>query len=286
MVKFGPSGTSPIFYDAGYKITLDVPNWLNNIGLQAYEYSFGAGYRLSLEKAQNFGIEFEKYKISLSLHAPYYINFANPDNIMIEKSFSYVLRGFEYLKMMKGKKLVVHLATQGKLSRDEALFLTSKNLDDCLRRIYENNFENFYLCPETMGKFSQIGNYKEIIDLCVKDKILIPTFDFGHINCLLGGELKNKDDYKRIFDYSFEKLGEFKTKNCHIHFSKIQFSAKGEIRHLNYDDENFGPSFEPFAEIIYDYELTPTVICESKNFMAEDALTFQSIYNQVKTMKN
>ena len=68
----------------------------------------------------------------------------------------------------------------------------------------------------------QIGTYKEIIDLCTISSRLLPTFDFGHINALTQGSLKSPDDYKRIFDYSFEKLGD-RTKEAHIHFSKIQY---------------------------------------------------------------
>ena len=92
------------------------------------------------------------------------------------------------------------------------------------------------------------------------------------------GQLKTKDDYKRIFDYSFEKLGEDKTKNCHIHFSKIEYSEKGEIKHLNLDDEIYGPEFAPLAKAIKEYNLTPTIICESKERMMEDAIELSRIY--------
>lgn len=282
MVRFGPAGNSKIFYDAGNKSSVEAPKWLNEVGLKAYEYSFGRGFNMSSETAEKIGNEIEKFDIALSLHAPYYINFANVDELMIEKSFSYIFRAYDFLKAMKGNKIVFHIATQGKLNRKEALLLTEKRLDEFLKRVYDRNLQNFYLCPETMGKFSQIGTYQEIIDFCSKDEILMPTLDFGHINCLLAGGLKSSDDFKKVFDYSFNKLGEFRTKNCHIHFSKIQFGEKGEQKHLNYDDENFGPDFEPLARVIYDYKLTPTIICESQTKMAEDALTFKNIYENMK----
>ena len=31
-----------------------------------------------------------------------------------------------------------------------------------------------------------------------------------------------------------------KMKNFHVHFSKIQYSAKGEIRHLTFEDMEYG----------------------------------------------
>ena len=64
----------------------------------------------------------------------------------------------------------------------------------------------------------------------------MPTFDFGHINCITKGGLTCKENYLEIFKYCIEKLGFERTKNCHIHFSKIEYGEKGEIRHLNYDD--------------------------------------------------
>lgn len=198
MVKFGPSGNSQIFYKAGNKTSIEAPKWLKEVGLQAYEYSFGRGYTMSIETAEKFGREAEKYDIAISFHAPYYINFANLDDLMIEKSFSYIMRGFDYLKAMHGTKLVVHLASQGNLKREEALLLVNNRLDDCLERIYTRNLQNFYLCPETMGKHSQIGTYQEIINLCVKDKILIPTLDFGHINSVMAGGLKTKEIIKEF----------------------------------------------------------------------------------------
>ena len=202
---------------------------------------------------------------------------------MVSKSFGYVEKSMQYLNIMGGRDLVIHLASCGKLNRTAAINLTSKRLDECLKILYDLKLnENKFLCPETMGKYMQIGTYQEIIDFCTKDKILVPTFDFGHINCIMQGGLKSSNDYKRIFDYSFEKLGEYKTKNCHIHFSKIEYSSKGEVKHLNLDDCVYGPEFEPLIKVINEYKLTPTIISESKEKMMEDALKLKEIYDNCK----
>lgn len=280
IIRFGPSGNSKIFYDAGYKHSVDAPKFCSELGLSAYEYSFGRGFTMSQDTALLLGQEAQKHKILLSIHAPYYINLANPSEEMAQKSFQYIKRGMEYIKICQARDLVVHLASCGKLNRDEALFLTQKRLNECLKIIYDEKLDGFgKICPETMGKYMQIGTYKEIIDFCTMDKILVPTFDFGHINCILQGNLKTIDDYKRIFDYAFEKLGEDKTKNCHIHFSKIEYSQKGEIKHLNLADTQFGPEFEPLAHVIKEYNLTPTIISESKEMMMEDAVKLKEIYD-------
>jgi len=103
----------------------------------------------------------------------------------------------------------------------------------------------------------------------------------GHINSYYNGSLKTKDDYKKIIDYALEYLGEEKTKKLHIHFSKIQYGAKGEIRHLDFSDKVYGPDFGPLAEVLHEYELEPRVICESAENMAEDALQMKEIYGKI-----
>ena len=67
-------------------------------------------------------------------------------------------------------------------------------------------------------------------------------------------------------------------KNFHIHFSKIEFSAKGEVRHLTFEDEHYGPNFEPLASAIKKLGLKPYIICESAGTQDKDALNMQNIY--------
>lgn len=286
-VKFGPSGNSEIFYSNGYKKSIEAPEFCKKFGLSAYEYSFGRGFVMSDDTAKILGDNAFVNNIDLSIHAPYYINLANESPEMAEKSFNYIKKSLHFLNIMKGKHLVVHLASQGKLDRDKALYLTQKRLEDVIGQIYNDNLlgDEMYLCPETMGKYMQIGSYQEIVDFCLIDKCLIPTYDFGHINCVLQGSLKTIDDYKRIFDYSIEKLGFDKVKNCHIHFSKIEYSEKGEIKHLNLDDKVYGPDYMPLLHAINEYNLTPTIICESKDRMMEDAILLSKEYNKIKNDK-
>ena len=49
----------------------------------------------------------------------------------------------------------------------------------------------------------------------------------------------------------------------HCHFSKIEFTAQGEKHHHTLDEERFGPDFRMLAEVIADFKMHPTMICES-----------------------
>lgn len=280
MLRIGPSGNSAIFYDNGYSHSYEAPAFLKSIDLNAYEYSFGRGFGLKAETARKIGEEVKKYDIALSVHAPYYINFANTDSEMINKSFGYISNSIANVALMNGNRVVFHPATQGKLTREEALRLTSDNIKRLFDHLDEKGLDNYILCPETMGKYSQIGNVREIVDLCLIDSRLLPCFDFGHINCLLQGGLRNVEDYRVLIDYALDKLGE-RAKSLHIHFSKIMYGDGGEIRHLDFNDDFYGPPFEPLARLIEDYKLTPTLICESKNAMMEDAIKMKNICKNV-----
>ncbi len=282
MIKFGPAGNCKTFYEEGYKRTIEAPLWLKQKGLDAYEYSFGKGFTLPDDTAVKIGEEMKKYGITVSIHAPYYINFATPTDEMAEKSYGYVLESLRKLRLMGGTQLVVHPASQGKMTREEAVELTKKRLEILKNKILENGYDDMYVCLETMGKSAQIGTYEEILDFCTIYDRYLPTFDFGHINALTQGSLKSYDDYKKIIDRSIQVIGLERTKIAHIHFSKIEYGAKGEIKHLTMEDNIYGPDFEPLARVLKDYNLDCVVICESREYMARDAIIMKNIYENLK----
>ena len=282
MIKFGPAGNCKTFYEEGYKRTIEAPLWLKQKGLDAYEYSFGKGFTLPDDTAVKIGEEMKKYGITVSIHAPYYINFATPTDEMAEKSYGYVLESLRKLRLMGGTQLVVHPASQGKMTREEAVELTKKRLEILKNKILENGYDDMYVCLETMGKSAQIGTYEEILDFCTIYDRYLPTFDFGHINALTQGSLKSYDDYKKIIDRSIQVIGMERTKIAHIHFSKIEYGAKGEIKHLTMEDNVYGPDFEPLARVLKDYNLDCVVICESREYMARDAIIMKNIYENLK----
>ena len=284
MIKFGPSGNSDLFYDQGFKSSLDAPRWLKNRDLDAYEYSFSRGFTISEFVAKTLGEKCKENNITLSVHAPYYINLANPDDEFVEKSYNYILTSLKYLKEMQGTRCVFHPGTCGKLTREESFNLLKKRMKELVKRIEESGIDmsGLLLCPETMGKSQQLGTYKEIAEICTYADYLVPTLDFGHINSLMQGKLKTEKDFEEIIKYLIDKLGIDKVKKVHIHFSKIMYGAKGEIKHLTMEDTEYGPEFEPLAKVLKKYELQPVVICESRGCQAEDANLLKDIYNNTK----
>ena len=281
MIKFGPSGNESSFYEQGNKHTVDAPKWLKDRGLNCYEYSFGRGINLKDEKAVEIGDAFFKQGIEVSVHAPYYINFANPDDEMAKKSYNYVIESAKKVKLMGGKRIVFHSATQGKMERNEALSITADRMKRLAELIYKENLQDMIFCPETMGKLAQIGTIEEVANLCLIDKVFVPAIDFGHVNAREQGSLKCEKDYLDRLTYVKQVLGD-RINLLHVHFSKIEYGLKGEIKHLTFEDTVYGPEFLPFAKALKAMGLEPYIICESDGMQATDAVKMKNIYESLR----
>ena len=281
MIKFGPSGNSESFYAKGLSHTEDAAKYVREMGLDCFEYSFGRGVRMSEGKAISIGEAFSEQGVEISVHAPYYINFANPSDESAQNSYNYVLDSGRALKLMGGKRCVFHSATQGKAEREDALRLTEERMKTLRDYIYLNGLNDLYFCPETMGKIAQIGTLEEVVRLCKIDDMCLPAIDFGHINAREQGSLKTVSDYKSRLEYMIGELGYERVKHFHVHFSKIQYGVKGEIRHLTFADELYGPLFEPLAIALKELKLEPYIVSESAGTQAEDALEMKHIYEGV-----
>ncbi|MDE6302064.1 MAG: TIM barrel protein, partial [Clostridia bacterium] len=275
---FGPSGHDESYAKEGYTSTLQMPKWLRDKGLDLFEYSFGRGVRISSETAEAIGAEVDKYNIEMSVHAPYFINFASVEQQKADNSITYLTSSLKVLRHFHGSRCVFHSGAEGGQPRIEAFARTKDSFMRALAEIEALGLDDLIVCPETMGKQAQIGTIEEVIELCKLGNNVYPCIDFGHVNSLLQGALKTTDDFQRVVDKMFDGLGEIKTKNMHVHFSKIQYGAKGEIKHLTFADNIYGPEFEPFAEVIVKNSLTPHILSESAGTQMIDAKTMKSIY--------
>ena len=105
---FGPAGASLSFKKMGYKSSLDVPEYIEKMGLDAFEYQCGRGVNIGLEKASQLGALAAEKGIALSLHAPYYISMSSVEEEKRLKSVDYILASASAVKAMGGNRIVVH----------------------------------------------------------------------------------------------------------------------------------------------------------------------------------
>ena len=280
MVKFGPSGADELFQEAYGGDFEKMPEWLNKqMGLNACEYAFNLGIRVSDAKAIKIGENAKAFGVEVTAHAPYYINFANPSEDFEYKNNAYIISSLKKLKLMGGRRLTVHLGTQGKGNRQDCLKLIKERLIGLKKMLDDNQLFDCLICFETMGKYSQIGTFEELAPLTNIDDRYNLTLDFGHINCTMQGALKEEKDYEQIFEHLFKVMPKEKVKNVHIHFSKILYNSKGEIKHSTFDEFN-EPPFEPLAKVLKKYDINSVIICESRGTQARDALKMKKIFEK------
>lgn len=284
--KFGPAGTSDSFSQMGYKSSIQVPEYLVKMGLDHFEYQCGRGVNIGEEKAIELGKIAKEKGISLSLHAPYYISMSSTEEDKRLNSVNYILASARAVNAMGGDRIIVHTGSCGKISREYALELACDTMKIALNALKEAGLSHIHICPETMGKINQLGTLEEVIALCKLDDSLIPCIDFGHLNARTLGGYNSLADFEKIFMYIKNELGEERLKNFHSHFSKIEYTTGGEKKHLTFEDNVFGPDFEPVIELTHKYDCSPIFVCESAGTQAEDAKQMKDYYLKIKNGGN
>ncbi len=277
--KFGPAGNSDSF-SREYKSSQKAPAWIAARGLDCYEYQCGKGVHIGEEAARKLGAAAVEAGIAMSLHAPYFINLANPDPESLKKTIGYITQACFAAQCMGAERVVIHTGALMKRTRQEALESAKKSLKEVLTACDDGGYGAIALCPETMGKINQLGDLDEVLELCTLDARLVPCIDFGHLYARsLGGD-DGAEAMCRMLDRVEEVLGEERASRFHSHFSHIQFTPNGgEKCHRTFDDDDgYGPDWAPLAAEIARRDWAPTFICESAGTQAEDAAVMRDIY--------
>ena len=280
MVKFGTAGNPELFYDEGGKSSLEMPAWLEKIGLDAYEYQCGRGVKISDEAARKLAKQAEKHNVYLSVHAPYFINISSTEPEKIDNGINYILQTANAAHNMGAKRIVVHMGAAKDITRRYAMEISTRTVKRALEELDNAGLGDVTICLETMGKINQMGTIEEVMELCCMDERLLPTVDFGHLNSRMQGALKTEDDFEHIIKYMEKKIGRERVDKFHAHFSKIEYTKAGEKKHLTFEDTEYGPDFLPLAKVLARRKISPVIICESAGTQSIDALEMKKIYEE------
>ena len=275
---FGPAGNSDSF-SIVHKSSLAAPEWIAGFGLDAYEYQCGKGVNVGEATARKLGENARTHGIRLSLHAPYFINLANPDPESLQKTIGYITAACRAADWMGADRVVIHSGALMKRTRREALDIALRSMEQVVAACDAAGYGHITLCPETMGKINQLGDLDEVLELCQVDGRLMPTVDFGHLYARSLGADEGEEATERILDRMEERLGGERASRFHSHFSRIQFTpGGGEKMHLTFAQDEFGPDHMPLMRSLARRGWSPTIICESAGTQAEDALTMKTAY--------
>ena len=275
--RFGPAGNAA---DFPYKTSEKAPAWIAAQGLDCYEYQCGKGVHIGEESARKIGAAARQAGIVLSLHAPYFINLANPDPDSRQKTIGYITAACRAADWMGARRVVIHSGALMGRTRRQATEIALPALSAVLAACDDAGFGHIALCPETMGKINQLGDLDEVLELCGLDERLIPCVDFGHLYARSLGREDGEEAMARILDKMAAALGQERASRFHSHFSHIEFTPKGgEKCHRTFEDDGgYGPDWTPLARQVALRSWSPTFICESAGTQARDAAEMKRIY--------
>jgi len=279
--RFGPAGIPPLFKILGARLS-DVPGLLREEGLDAFEYQavrWGQKPQMKQEDAESLGSEARKNDVLLSLHGSYYVNLCGKKEV-VEASKRRLVACATAANWMGAYVVVFHMGFYGRLEKSYAFRTCVNALKDIVATMNSLGIQNVKLGPETMGRIFQLGTLDEILTICEEVEQTQVVIDWGHLHARHRGLFKKIDDFRVVIDEVEKRLGTQAVKDMHCHFTKIEFTEKGERRHHILDETKYGPDFQLLAEVIAEYNLRPVIICETP-ILDVDAMKMRDILRRV-----
>ena len=262
--RFGPAGVPPTF--KLMKATLlDVPRLLREEGLDAFEYEavhWGKKPQMRKEEAEKFGYEAGQNDVWLSLHGSYFINFCGK-NTIVEDSKQRLTACATAAEWIGAHVVVFHPGVYGRMPHERALNMCVEALREVVDRVESLGIRNVKIGPETMGRIYQLGSLEEVLTLCETVERTQLVIDWSHLHARDFGRFRKVDDFRKVMERIENRLGTEALKTMHCHFTKIEFTDKGERRHRTLEEPRYGPDFRLLAKVIVEFDMKPTIISES-----------------------
>jgi deoxyribonuclease IV len=239
--------------------TLSALQHLHELGLDALEMEFVRGVKIGSDTAAKVAVKARALGISLSAHAPYYVNLNSPEPGKRLQSQDHLLRSARAAALCGAKNVVFHAGYYGASTPEKTHEAIRREIGQVLSALRAER-NPVALRIETMGKSSQYGTLDEVLTLCREVDGLLPCLDFSHLHAR-EGKINSYVDFHRVLRKVEKRLGRDALKNIHIHISGIEYGPKGELKHLNLDESDF--RYEEWIKALTEEHVEGTVICES-----------------------
>ncbi|MGD0495612.1 MAG: TIM barrel protein [Candidatus Bathyarchaeia archaeon] len=278
--RFGPAGVPPLFKSMKATLT-DIPRLLREEGLDAFEYEavqWGKKPQMRKEEAQKLELEAKQNDVWLSLHGSYFINFCG-ERTIVEASKQRLIACATAAEWMSAHVVVFHPGFYGRKSPMEALKTCSEALEEVVENMLSLGIRNVRIGPETMGRTCQLGSLDEALNLCETVERTQMVVDWSHLHARDRGRFRSVEDFRKVAEAIENRLGTDALKNLHCHFTKIEFTDKGERRHHTLQEARYGPDFRLLARVIIEFQLKPVIISESP-ILDLDAMKMRDILQE------
>lgn len=263
-----PSRTGKGSYERAFEV-------LDEMGLDGMEMEFVHGVRMSGETREL--VKAKKRNLILTAHAPYYINLNAREPEKVDAS---VIRIFETAVAARdtGAFSITFHAAYYLGNEKEQVYKQVKTQIQRIVDLMDKENIKVWIRPETTGKGTQWGDLEEIINLSKEFEYVLPCIDFAHLHARSGGKYNTYDEFSYIIERVEKEIGRYALDNFHGHLAGIEYSAKGEKKHLEL--ENSDMNYKDLLKVLKNFEVKGALVCESPN-IEEDAVLIRDYYNSL-----
>ena len=249
----------------------------HSLGITAMEMEWVQRVPMNVERIEEIRVTASKLDMYLTVHAPYFINLNAQEEEKLEASKVRILNAMEMGQLAGAHSVCVHPAFYLKMDQDEVYENVYRATEDIMKRAHKMNL-TINLGFETMGKGTQFGSLEEVLRLS-REFGIYPTVDPAHMHARTNGAWNSTKEWNEMFDLYEEYLGSDSLKTVHMHYSGIEYTEKGERKHLPLKESD--AKWEDFLKVLKKRNIEGTVVCESP-LLEKDTILLQEAYLKLK----
>jgi len=252
-----------------------------SLGLYAMELGWVQSVRVTEATCALIKAASETYGVSLSVHAPYFINL-NADADEWPKSRKRLMDAAHYGYLAGATDIIFHPGSYFMRDPAEVLKVAIPRLKGCMDELKKNG-DKVTVRPETMGKSAMLGSFEDAVAMSKAIDMVQPCLDFAHLHARPGdGTMNTYDEWSKVLEVYKRELGAKALKSLHIHLSGIEYGPKGEKNHLILADADL--DMKALFQALKDFGCEGRILCESP-IMEEDAVKMKKAWMKVSGEK-
>lgn len=268
-------GTAGIPIATNPRETVNGIKTVNGLGLDAMEIEFVQSINISKEKAPLVKAAANKQNIALTCHGQYFVNLNSLEESKIIASRKRILDATKRAYECGVWSICFHMAFYLKNDPVKVYEKVKTELKELTRQLKEEE-NTTWLRAETTGKKTQFGDLKELLKLSQDVEGMMPCIDFSHLHARDNGKWNTYAEFSSILADVEKYLGKNGLENMHIHLSGIDYSVKGERRHLPLQESDM--NYKDLLKSLKEFKAKGVVICESP-LIEEDALLLKKEFH-------
>lgn len=248
---------------------------LKTLNLDGLEMEFVHGVRISDDNKKVVKEKSKDNNFLITAHAPFYINLNSPEPEKIDASVSRIIETVNVAKDVDAYSITFHAAFYMGKDKEYVYSMVKTALEKVCEK---TKGANVWIRPETTGKATQWGDLQEIIRLSKDFDVVLPCVDFSHLHARTAGAYNTYDEFCNIFDEIGNELGQKALDNFHAHIAGIEYTQKGEKKHLNLEESDM--NYKDLLKAMKKFDIKGAVVCESPN-IEDDALLLKEFYQSL-----